>query len=136
MAVQTQGPAFYELSYDETKITFVPGLSRDAARVVYSGPLGEHAFEGDALQLYDSARGLEVSFSLDTHLQTVTLTVFVPELELADDSAEERFYTVGIHATQRRSIAGGPGASMTSAPLEVEGIARLKELGAAGPTLL
>lgn len=136
MAVQTQRPTFYELSYEETKITFVPGRSRDSARVVYSGPLGEHAFEGDALQLHDSARGLEVSFSLDSHLQTVTLTVFVPELELGDDGGEERFDTVGIQATKRRTMAGGPGATMTAAPLEVEGIARLAELGAAGPTLL
>jgi hypothetical protein len=135
MAVQTQSPDVYELSYDETKITFVPGLSGTAPRVIYSGPLGEHAFEGEALQLHDSARGLEISFSLETHLQTVTVTVFVPELEL-EERDEERFYTVGIHATQRRTMAGGPGAIMTSLPLEVEGIARLAQLGAAGPTLL
>ncbi len=135
MAVQTQGPDVYELSYEETKITFEPGLSGATPRVLYSGPLGEHAFEGDDVQLHDSARGLEVSFSVDTHLQTVTLTVFVPELELADRD-EERFHTVGIHSTQRRATAGGTGAIMTAAPLEVEGIARLLRLGAAGPTLL
>jgi hypothetical protein len=135
MAVHTQGPRFYEFSYEETKITFVPGLSRDAARVVYSGPLGRHTFEGDDLQLHDSARGLEISFSVDTHLQTVTLTVFVPELVLGDRS-EERFETVGIHSTQRRTIAGGPGTFMTAARLEVEGIARHAEMGAAGPALL
>ena len=135
MAVQSQGPDLYELSYEETKITFVPASAGGAPRLVYSGPLGEHSIEGGALQLHDSARGLEVSFSLDTHLQTVTLTVFVPELEFAD-RGEERFHTVGIHTTQRRTIAGGPGASMTAAPLEVEGIARLLEYGAAGPTLL
>ncbi|MGH2839649.1 MAG: hypothetical protein ACRDKY_02345 [Solirubrobacteraceae bacterium] len=134
MAVQTQGPAFYELSYEETKITFVPRAA-GSPRLVYSGPLGEHAFEGDDLQLHDSARGLEVSFSLDTHLQTVTLTVFVPELELGD-RPEERFHTVGIQSTQRRTMAGGPGAIMTAAPLEVEGIARLKKLGAARSALL
>jgi len=132
MAVQTQGPDLYELSCEETKITFVPGAS---PRVLYSGPLGQHAFEGDDLQLYDSARGLEVSFSVDSHLQTVTLTVFVPELVL-DDSAEQRFHTVGIQAIQRRIKAGGPGAIMTAAPLEVDGVARLAAYGAAGPTLL
>ncbi len=135
MAVQTQGPNFYELSYEETTITFVPGVSGSSSRLLYSGPLGEHAFKGDALQLHDSARGLEVSFSLESHLQTVTLTVFVPELVLGD-RAEERFDTVGIHFTQRRTIVGGPGAIMTAAPLEVEGIARLAERGAAGPALL
>jgi hypothetical protein len=135
MAVQTQGPDFYELSYEETKITFVPGLSRETARILYSGPLGEHALEGDAIQLDESARGLEVSFSLDTHLQTITLTVFVPELTLGDRT-EERFETVGIHTTHRRTMAGGSDAMMTAAPLEVEGVARLAELGAAGSALL
>ena len=135
MAVQTQGPDVYELSYEDTKITFEPGLSGATPRVVYSGPLGEHAFEGDDLQLHDSARGLEVSFSVDTHLQTVTLTVFVPELELADRD-EERFQTVGIHATKRRTMAGEAGAIMTASPLEVEGIARLLRLGTAGPALI
>jgi hypothetical protein len=134
MAVQTQGPDLFELSYEETKITFVPRTSGGTPRVIYSGPLGEHAFEGDALQLHDSARGLEVSFSVDTHLQTVTLTVFVPELAL--DQGEERFHTVGIHTTHRRTMAGGPGAIMTAAPLEVDGIARLLNYGAAGPALL
>jgi hypothetical protein len=135
MAVQTQGPDLFELTCDETKITFVPAASGSAPRVQYSGPLGEHAFEGDALQLHDSARGLEVSFSVDTHLQTVTLTVFVPELEFGD-APEQRFQTVGIHTTSRRTIAGGPGAFMTAAPLEVEGVARLLEYGSTGPTLL
>ncbi|MDX6690777.1 MAG: hypothetical protein QOG15_2234 [Solirubrobacteraceae bacterium] len=135
MVVQSQGPDLFELTCDETRITFVPAASGGAPRVQYSGPLGEHAFEGDELQLHESARGLEVSFSVDTHLQTVTLTVFVPELEL-DDAPERHFHTVGIHATQRRTIAGGPGAIMTAAPLEVEGVARLLEYGATGPTLL
>jgi hypothetical protein len=135
MAVQTQGPDLFELTCDETKITFVPESTGGSPRVLYSGPLGEHAFEGDALQLHESARGLEVSFSVDTHLQTVTLTVFVPELEF-DEAREQHFHTVGIHATQRRTIAGGPGAIMTAAPLEVQGVARILEYGATGPTLL
>lgn len=132
MAVQMQGPDLYELSCEETKITFVAGAS---PRVLYSGPLGQHAFEGDDLHLYDSARGLEVSFSVDSHLQTVTLTVFVPELVL-DDSAEQRFHTVGIQAIQRRIMAGGSESTLTASPLEVEGVARLAQYGATGPTLL
>ncbi len=132
MAVQMQGTGRYELSCDETTITFETGPE---PRVLYSGPLGDHAFAGDELQLYDSARGLEVSFSVDTHLQTVTLTVFVPEIEL-DGGAEQRFRTVGIHATQRRTVAGGPGALATAAPLDMEGIARIAAYGAARTELL
>jgi hypothetical protein len=83
--------------------------------------------------LFESPRGLEVSVKLDSHLQTVTLTVFVPELAL-DDVRERSFRTVGIHTTQRRTIAGGPGAHMTAKPLELDGLAR--GLEAAGPALL
>jgi hypothetical protein len=135
MAVQQQTPHLFELRYEETKIIFVPAAAEGAARVLYSGPLGEHRFEGDDLQLHDSPRGLEVSVKLDTHLQTVTLTVFVPELSFGDEP-EQAFHSVGIHATQRRTIAGGRGASMTSKPLELEGVARLLEYGASGSALL
>ena len=134
MAVQTQGPSFYELGYEDTKLTYVPASPGGSPRLRYAGPLGEHCFEGDAIQLHESARGLEVSVKLETHLQTVTLTVFVPELVLGDARAQS-FHTVGIHAIQRRDVAGGPGTDMTAQPLEVEGVARLLEYDA-GTTLL
>jgi hypothetical protein len=135
MAVQTHNPGLYELSYEDTKITFMAGAVDGAPRLSYSGPLGRRDFEGDALQLHESPRGLEISVMFETHLQTVTLTVFVPELELGD-TLEQSFRTVGIHTTQRRSIAGGPGADMSTQPLEVEGVARLLEYRAAETTLL
>ena len=135
MAVQTQNPSLYELSYEETKITYMTAAADTSPHLRYSGPLGEHSFEGDALQLHESARGLEISVKLETHLQMVTLTLFLPELML-DDALEQRFHTVGIQAIQRRIKAGGPGAIMTAAPLEVDGVARLAAYGAAGPTLL
>jgi len=135
MAVQTQNPSLYELRFDDTKITFMAAALGNAPRLRYSGPLGEREFEGEALQLHASARGLEVSVKFETHLQMVTVTVFVPELVLGDE-LEQSFHTVGIHTTQRRSIAGGPGADMTAQPLEVEGVARLLEYGAAGSALL
>lgn len=135
MAVQTQNPSLYELSYEETKITYMTAAAGTSPRLRYSGPLGEHSFEGDALQLHESPRGLEISVKLETHLQMETLTLFLPELMLGDE-LERSFHTVGIHTTQRRSTAGGPGSDMTAQPLEVEGVARLLEYGAAGSTLL
>jgi len=135
MAVQTQNPSRYELSYEETKIVYTTDAAGTSPRLRYSGPLGEHSFEGDALQLHESPRGLEISVKLETHLQMVTLTLFLPELTL-DDAVEQPFHTVGIHTIQRRTIAGGPGADMTAQPLEVEGVARLLEYGAGGSTLL
>ncbi len=61
-----------------------------------------------------------------SRLRTITLTVFVPDVELADCS-ELNFRTVGIHATRRRAIAGAPGAEVTTEPLQFEGLAWIVE---------
>jgi hypothetical protein len=135
MAVQMQGPSLYELGYGETKITYAPAVGNGSPRLRYAGPLGEHSFEGDSIELHESARGLEVSVKFETHLQLMTLTVFVPELALGD-ALEQSFHTVGIHTTQRRLVAGGPGADLVAQPLELDGVARLLDYGTGESTLL
>jgi hypothetical protein len=138
MAVQIQGPNLFELSYEDTKIVYALDDSSGAPRLEYSGPMGRHSFEGDAIRTEDSARGREVSVTLDgvSHLRTITLTVFVPDVIL-DDSDQLSFRTVGIRATRRRSMTEGPGAEFTTEPLEFDGLAKLIEFRAAeSPTLL
>ncbi len=138
MAVQIQGPNLFELSYEDTKIVYALDARSGSPRLDYTGPMGHHSFEGDAIRTERSARGREVSVTLDgvSHLRTITLTVFLPDVEL-EDSGEQSFRTVGIHATRRRSMTEGPGAELTTAPLELEGLARLIELRAAeSPVLL
>ena len=51
--------------------------------------MGRYTFEGDEIQAYESARGLEISVTLDavSHLRTNTLTVFVPDVELDDTTS-------------------------------------------------
>jgi len=138
MAVQIQGPNLFELSYEDTRIVYALDESSGAPRLEYSGPMGRHSFEGDAIRTEDSARGREVSVTLDgvSHLRTITLTVFLPDVDL-DDAAELSFRTVGIRATRRRSMTEGPGAEFTTEPLEFDGLAKLIEFRAAeAPTLL
>jgi hypothetical protein len=138
MAVQTQGPNLFEFVFEDTKITYAPGAFGDEPRLNYAGPMGRHSFAGEEIQAVESARGLEVSVVLDrvSHLRTITLTVFVPDVEL-DGATEQSFQTVGIHATQRRTLRGGSGATLTSEPLEFDGLARLIEFRAAeAPQLL
>ena len=79
---QTAGPNIFELTYEDTKITYVPVGSGGAPRLEYYGPMGEQVFEGDEIQTFRSARGLEVSVTLDriSILRTSTLTVFLPDL--------------------------------------------------------
>jgi hypothetical protein len=138
MAVQTQGPNLFEFVHEDTKITYAPGAIGGKPRLSYAGPMGRHSFAGDEIRAYESARGLEISVTLDrvSHLRTITLTVFVPDLEL-DDTTEASFHTVGIHATHRRTLTGAPGAALTSEPMEFDGLARLIEFRAAeAPQLL
>jgi hypothetical protein len=138
MAVQTQGPNLFELSYDDTRIVYALDETSGSPRLEYSGPMGRHSFVGDAIRTEDSARGREVSVTLDgvSHLRTITLTVFVPDMQF-EDSDELSFRTVGIHATRRRSMMEGPGAEFTTEPLEFDGTAKLIEFRAAeSPALL
>jgi hypothetical protein len=138
MAVQTQGPNLFELHYEDTKIVYALDDTSGAPRLEYTGPMGRHSFEGDAIRTESSARGREVSVTLDgvSHLRTITLTVFLPDVEF-EGASELSFRTVGIHATRRRSMREGPGAEFTTEPLEFDGTAKLVEFRAAeSPTLL
>lgn len=135
-AVQSAGPYQFELTHEDTKIEYVPGALDGAPRLSYSGPMGSYTFEGDEIQTYNSARGLEVSVTLDrvSHLRTITLTVFVPDLEL-DDSDELSFHTVGMHSTRRRGITKD-GQPSSSEALEFEGLARNFAYQKSGATVL
>ncbi|MEA2437353.1 MAG: hypothetical protein QOF65_1909 [Thermoleophilaceae bacterium] len=139
MAVQIQGPNLFELSYEDTKIVYAVDATSGSPRLEYSGPMGRHSFEGEAIRTENSARGREVSVTLDgvSHLRTITLTVFLPDVEFGEAHEEMSFRTVGIHATRRRSMTEGPGAEFTTEPLEFDGLAKLIEFRAAeAPTLL
>ncbi|MDP2711322.1 MAG: hypothetical protein Q8O56_08890 [Solirubrobacteraceae bacterium] len=138
VAVQSEGPHLFELTHEDTKILYRPS-AEGAPQLEYAGPLGRYRFEGDEIQTYDSARGREVSVTLDrvSHLRTITLTVFLPDLEFEDDAAGElSFRTVGIHSTRRRAKTANVGAAMTSEPLEFEGLARNIEFQSTGSTVL
>ena len=85
--------------------------------------MGRYSFEGDEIETHNSARGLEISVTLDrvSHLRTYTLTVFLPDLELEDMTDEMSFQTVGIHSSRRRAMTTKVGAALTSEPHRVRG---------------
>jgi len=136
VAVQMSGPKLFELTHEDTKIVYSPGSLDATPSLHYVGPMGKYSFEGDEIETHSSARGLEVSVTLDrvSHLNTYTLTVFVPDLDLEAD--EMSFQTVGIHSSRRRARSSRLGAAMTSEPLEFDGLARNVEYQAAGATVL
>jgi hypothetical protein len=138
VAVQSAGPTLFELTHEDTKIVYAPGALDAPASLHYEGPMGRYSFAGDEIQTHKSARGLEVSVTLDrvSHLRTITLTFFVPDLELEDLTDEMSFQTVGIHSSRRRAMSAKVGAPLTSQPLEFEGLARNIEYQASGATVL
>jgi hypothetical protein len=138
VAVQSAGPTLFELTHDDTKIVYTPGAADGSPSLQYEGPMGRYTFQGDEIQTHSSARGLEISVTLDrvSHLRTYTLTVFLPDLELEDMTDEMSFQTVGIHSSRRRSMTTKVGAALTSEPLEFEGLARNIEYQASGTTVL
>jgi hypothetical protein len=140
VAVQSAGPTLFELTHEDTKIVYAPGALDGSAELHYDGPMGKYSFAGDEIETHNSARGLEISVTLDrvSHLRTFTLTVFLPDLELEDTGDELTFRTVGIHSSRRRAMSASArvGASLTSEPLEFEGLARNIEYQASGATVL
>ena len=138
VAVQNAGSTLFELTHDDTKIVYRPGALDGSAELHYVGPLGKYSFAGDEIQTYNSARGLEISVTLDrvSQLRTITLTVFLPDLELEEMTDEMSFRTVGMHSTRRRALSSRLGTALTSEPLEFEGLARNVEYQASGATVL
>lgn len=137
VAVQAAGPTQFELTHEDTKIVYSPGALDGPPSLHYAGPMGKYSFEGEEIQRHTSARGLEISVTLDrvSHLRTFTLTVFLPDLDLADMTGELTFHTVGIHSS-RRATTAKVGAPRTSEPLAFEGLARNIEYQASGATVL
>ena len=138
VAVQSSGLTQFELTHEDTKILYSPGAIDASASLQYVGPMGKYSFEGDEIETHRSARGLEISVTLDrvSHLRTYTLTVFVPDIELEDTTGEMSFQTVGISASRRRAMSSKIGAALTSEPIEFEGLARNIEYQASGNTVL
>ncbi len=136
VAVQMSGQRLFELTHEDTKIVYSPGALDASASLHYAGPMGKYSFEGDEIETHSSARGLEISVTLDlvSHLRTYTLTVFVPDLDLEDE--EMSFHTVGIHSSRRRAMSSKIGAALTSEALEFDGLARNIEYQASGTTVL
>ena len=69
--------------------------------------MGRHSFGGDEIQAHQSARGLEVSVTLDrvSHLRTITLTVFVPDVELEGTTSRASARSASTRRTGARSRA-------------------------------
>lgn len=129
MAQAADAPNLFELSasYDDTQITYSTSSFAGPPQFSYSGPKGDHSFSGDEITSLESALGTEVTVTLETvpDLQTVTLTLLLPDIRIAFGE-ELGFQTIGIFTTTATTIAGPPpGAAQTYEVIALEGVAKL-----------
>ena len=103
-------PNTYELSCDDTQITYSTTGADGKPTFSYSGPKGQHSFSGDEIQTLDSALGSEVTVTLEdiADLHIITLTLLVPEMWVAPHSGIE-VRTIAIVTTKEEPITAPVG---------------------------
>jgi hypothetical protein len=118
-------PNLYELSGENTRITYSTLQSGRGAAFAYEGPKGDLEFLSDAITTQDTALGTEVTVTLDdvADLHVLTLTVLLPEMWVAP-GAGQQFKTIAVLTAKEEPItapAGFPPARESYATIELEG---------------
>jgi hypothetical protein len=103
-------PNVYELSGDDTQITYATTSAEGKPTFSYSGPKGEHSYSGDEIQTLDSSLGTEVTVTIEdiADLHVIALTLLIPEMWIAPDSGME-VRTIAIFATKEEPITAPVG---------------------------
>ncbi len=126
MATTTQEANLFELSCDDTSITYSTTSISGKPLLHYTGPEGDLSFAGDDIDAAPTALGTEVTVMLATvhDLHTITCTLLLPSFRLPADG-ESPFDTLAIKMTAHTTIAGppeGPGESYE--PVALHGVAK------------
>jgi hypothetical protein len=126
MVKETQAPNLFELSCDDTQITYSTSSISGEPQLSYSGPKGEHSFSGDDIETLTSALGTEITVTLETiaDLHALTLTLLLPDVRI-EPGGEEKMETVGIYTTNATTIAGPPPVVQSYEVVALDGIAKL-----------
>jgi hypothetical protein len=124
-------PNQYELSGDDTSITYSMSGVDGKPTLTYSGARGEHNFAGDEIRTLDSDLGTEVSVTLEdiADLHLITLTLLIPEMWIAPRAGEE-VRTIAILTTKEEPLTekiGMPAAREQYAVVRLDGEGRLVE---------
>jgi hypothetical protein len=103
-------PNTYELSGDNTQITYSTTGIDGKPTFTYSGARGEHSCSGDEIETLDSALGTEVTVTLEdvADLHIITLTLLVPEMWIAPHAGME-VRTMAIFTTKEEPITAPVG---------------------------
>jgi hypothetical protein len=103
-------PNVYELSGDDTQITYATTGADGKPTFSYSGTKGERSYSGDEIGTLDSALGTEVTVTIDdiADLHIITLTLLIPEMWIAPHSGLE-VRTMAIFTTKEEPITAPVG---------------------------
>jgi hypothetical protein len=128
MAQDTVAANLFELSCSDTQITYSTSSFAGPPQFSYTGPKGDHSFSGDQIDVQDTRLGTEVTVTLESiaDLLTLTLTVVLPDVEgnLGD---EHSFATVGIFTSNHTTIAGPPPVAQSYEIIALDGVAKIVE---------
>lgn len=130
LAAQIREPNLFDLQAYETRITYSTSSITGVPQLSYQDQRLSLTFSGEDLRRLETEIGSLVTVTLEQipDLQTVTLTLLVPTINLREGSTESPVQTVAIVTTQRTSI-GGPqlleGQVQTYRTLPLEGTAQL-----------
>lgn len=124
-------PNIYEVSGEDTQITYSTTSIDGSPRFSYDGPKGEYSFSGDEIRTLDSELGTEVTVTLEdvADLHLVTLTLLLPEMWVAPRTGQE-FRTIAIYTTKEEPVtykAGLPAVREIYATVNLSGEGKLVE---------
>jgi hypothetical protein len=124
-------PNLYEVSGDETQISYSTSSSDGSPQLSYSGPKGDLSFSGGEIEAVDTALGTEVTVTLEdvADLHVITLTLLIPEMWVVPESGLE-FRTIAIIVTREEPLTGRlglPAAREQFATVALEGEGKLVE---------
>jgi hypothetical protein len=124
-------PNVYEVSNENTQVSYSTTSVDGTARFSYKGPKGDKAFSGDEIRTQDTELGTEVTVTLEdiADLHVLTFTLLVPEMWLAPDSGLE-LRTVGVYVVKEQPLEskiGMPAAREGYGYAPLVGEARLVE---------
>jgi hypothetical protein len=123
-------PNLFELQGKDTQITYSTSSVAGVPQLNYQTPSLNLNFSYTDIRARDTEIGREITVTLEQtpDLQTITLTLFLPTINLPPEATENPIETVAIITTARTSI-GGPnlvdGQLQTYDTLDLQGTARL-----------
>ena len=127
MTQEEQGPNLFQISCEDTQITYSTSSFAGPPHFSYSGPKGEDSFSGEEIQSLGSALGTEHTVMLEAVPDLHTVTVVLPDIRLSSGE-EQSFHALGILTTNETTIAGPPaGAAQTYEVITLDGVAKLVE---------